>query len=480
VRRLRIHTADTSETAAAPTGVDLLTGPIRLARGGYQPATTTEGGGFTPRPYEGAPTFSNFERVVEVIDVIGVGTQEELIAAEAEIQELLDQARLWFLNPVQVDSVWLEWTVNGEETDTISYEYGAKRALIYRGRFVLNMPDRFDGGFLNSEVFGQIVIERSAFWENCYRKSSGFTGGPSGELIDISSLQAYRGTVPARLAALSVSSFADYATDFWVGIRSEGMGDTDFEPVWECEDGTNGTDASDAVDATASGGDKVTVSFSSSESLEERMSITIDEAHSGSDSSHFVGRYLVLARCKVGSSTVCGLKMFYGYSATPYGTQEEIYIDNTVWQLVELGEVQFPPHRTSRYIASWLDNMDDITISLHAERISGSGSLDLDCLILIPSEHLLTIKDLGDGATLPVAALYTLEDGTQVLFDALISPSVELYSQGQFSARNWVLPGDCAFMVTAFQRAGTAHSLTDAIDVTVEYYPRWKIYRARA
>ena len=261
-----------------------------------------------------------------------------------------------------------------------------------------------------------------------------------------------------------------------MGLREENQGTSEFDPLWELEDGTNGTDSSDAVDATASGGGKVTCTFTTEAGLDERVSINTNQAHSGTTNwHHFFGRYLVLLRAKVGSSTECGVQLTIGGpSDSEYGAKcEEVYIDNTGWKLIELGQVTFPPSGFRENIGGNLTGKYT-TFFLHAERLSGSGSLDMDCLYLIPCDHHIHAYGYVDDEMFLES--YTLATDEQQFLMRPVGTS-EYTSSYEMSWKDWYLPTNVAFGVIAGQTL-TAHSLSETFTWTLQkWFPRWRLFR---
>lgn len=451
--------------------IDLLDGVLKLTWGGYQPGVTAQHMRYDPRPYGPHHRFSHFGYVTETLSLGGAGSPAELQAAADAIERCLEQARTYPGDILQVNGRWLEWMAEGEPENVVNY--GSKRAFIYDGHLGLTMPDGFKGGFLDTEMWATLALVRHPFWENPTRESAFSSSLGWGDVIDITAEKPDFGTAPSRISLLSLYGMmmggSTYPDQVWLGLRPERTGFTDFDPVWELEDGTivDTDDTSSDADGTASGGDRLTTTFSTNADLIERVTIRLDQAHPAIDWTDFIGRYLVLGRFRTTVSASCGIKMLTGWNDEASAGQEEVFFGPSDWQMIELGEVQIPSH-------PWREVLDGSavrkwTISLYTERLSGSGSLYMDALYFIPAEHLLTFKGLGDTTVSADIKLYTTPDDHQVLAPDAWPP--------EWSARDWYLPTDAGFVVACMQDTTAAHDLSFGGNMYLYYFPRWRLYR---
>ena len=150
---------------------------------------------------------------------------------------------------------------------------------------------------------------------------------------------------------------------------------------------------------------------------------------------------------------------------------EEVYVDNTSWKLIELGEVTIPsmgyrdPYNTA-------DLARYFTIAIDAERLSGSGSLDMDCLLFIPCEHFIHASHTDNTNNLSLRA-YTLEDDTVQI---TLGAGTQVYTNAEVMSRGFYLPTDLGFAIMAGQTT-TAHDLTKTFEFEMFWYPRWPLFR---
>jgi len=473
---LRLATGDYTDDDAK---IDLLGGPLHLMWGGYEPKTTLEATEYKQRPYGVGPRFSHFGRVIDTIQLGGKGAPADLERGAVAIEWVLEHARQYYEDPVIHLGRWLEWMANGEPESAAGE--GSKRAFIYKGDLALTMPSGLRGGFLDAELMATLTLHRHPFWENpSYETVSDSSVSIFGGTVDLTGEAGSMGTAPGRISRFKLGPLFNDFNDYWCGIRPAREGIADFDPIWEVEDGTivDTTDTSNDADATASGGYRLTTTYGSDASLIERSTIRLNQAVTVTNWDHFMGRYLVLARVKVTSTAVCGIQMRYGYSSAPTIPQDEVYVDNTSWQLVELGEIQIPPHTYRDQLGSAGVDVRHTTISLWHERVSGSGSLYVDALALIPAEHLVTVKGMSPNADLtPKVFLFTLPYDEQILTIDDNEDAWPLMS-AEWSARDWYMPTDPGIAVFAAQEAPSqGHSLSQLLSTTIRYIPRWRLYR---
>lgn len=433
---------------AQSTTFDIWTGVFKLRGGGWQ---TRRAG----------------ERVVETFNLVAEGTDSAIIAAENTFEDLMDLCEKFHGDTLRSVSIWLEANATSET---------ARRSLVYAGELVPAMFANLTPLLGKSGAFYQMALTRHAAWE-------GVTAGTDSE-ANVSSLGGTwvmgdeGGTLDGRLAALTVTGrngAGGPIHKFWVGIRPLYEGTSTFAAKWECESGTNATDAADAVDATCSGGNKVTVDFATVATMEKRLHMAVTTFIS--TPKHAVGRYLILLRGSV-TAGVVALQMRTGFSGgenfTPHKT---IFISNTTDELIELGEVQFPPMGYRAQVVSD-DTLDQFQIQFWAERISGAGSLDLDCIILIPSEHMFYVS--GDAIEYAVLGnetqLLTFENDEHLALHLEGIPTgIIPYASLDYAATNWKFPVGGGLLVFAGQRDGE-QVIADAVNLDYEVYPRWRTY----
>lgn len=451
--RLRLANLDQTTT------VDLLSGTLKLKNATWETQS--------PSP-NAAPG-----RVQETMDVQGTDTVANLLAGVKAVEDVLAGASLFDKDPVQYTSWWLEWNANGESE---------KRTLLYGGALRVLAQSRLNPMMTDGHILARLGLSRHALWENASATSISTTGLSvwGGKWTPTLA----KGTANGRVLYFDVkgaSGGGGPLSRIWVGVRPVRYGTSSFTAVWECESGTNGTDASDVADATASpaggSGYKVQVSFATSTALVKRLGIKLGDVIAGPYYNHCVGRYLVLCRCKVSAGTI-GLQMQSGFGGSATAAQsEELPISNTSWQLIPLGYVQIPPTGYRYGMPTTLGLISNFEISLYAERWDGAGTLDLDALCLIPAEHSAYMDGAAvqySGGLSYLARVMTFENDVH---DAVAYSAGGLENNLDFSDFDWYWPYEGAMVIVAAQRA-SSHELTDTVNIDGQVYPRWLSYRA--
>jgi hypothetical protein len=191
-----------------------------------------------------------------------------------------------------------------------------------------------------------------------------------------------------------------------------------------------------------------------------------------------VGEYLVLLRCKVDDDTTqVGIQLKHGW--TGLGGKEvtvgTTYIDGQDgWELVELGKVSIPPTGNRDSWATTGNKVQDYSIVIAAERISDAGTLDLDCIILIPSKHMIYIDGADTGVSGGIVYIENAPDGTRYI---LAKTQADRYGAVEYSfSDTWEYPVGGGLLVIAAQTAST-HDLTDTAALAISLVPRWHTFR---
>lgn len=437
---LRLATTDQA------TIVNLLSGTLQYTRGSFQPRTPD----------------ASLKPLAEVLTVGGEGSTANLLSAEAEIQELLENARLFREDPLHDLATWLEWNTDGES---------AKRAYIHEGRFQINQPKQSAGGFLNAGLFGQLALIRSPFWENITAETvSTSSVSLNGGVWTLSGESAYSGNYPARIG---VAHFDLNSTNkigsLWAGIRSVRGGIADFESVWQLVSGMGLVDTSYQTDANAVGGSAQECTFSTTATEALRVYPELGVVAPTADYDHFIGTYLILGRFRCETSTQAWVRIATGFNeGIRYGPRVVVEA-STDYRLYDLGVISIPSGPYRYGMVSHYD-LSDFRIDIYAERLSGSGSLWLDELILIPTDHFFKSVSARDS----VLEAYTFTDPDDHVWADMVDVLYE--AACEVSPFNWAFPTDPGFMVIAGARS-TDHQDTWTTDISLDYYPRWRLYR---
>lgn len=280
--------------------------------------------------------------VADRADLILSGTEAQIRTAVNSIENLLEAARRRARLGTGV-RVWLEY--KPVDTDTLY------RSPITDGRVVFDEDPgarRFAGTSL--KIRAALIVDRSNWWESTSEtelqiSTSGYAAATGGRgitndvtanWVQIASSQV-TGTLPApiRLTLLNTSAAGKGYSDFYIGNDAFGAPTADHFLQGENQISGYGTDA---VDASASGGNVVQVAITTTSSL--LVAWLIPSALMAA-----AGRwYRLLMRSGYPSSNTRIKPMIYDY----YGLIKlwegsEVLLTNTAWQLNDLGCIPIPP-----------------------------------------------------------------------------------------------------------------------------------------
>jgi hypothetical protein len=194
-----------------------------------------------------------------------------------------------------------------------------------------------------------------------------------------------------------------------------------------------------------------------------------------------VGKMLVLGRMKVSDgTTVCRVRLESGFAGTrAYNKKNKIVVEGDDWTMYALGQVMLP--ETGRSLSANTAILNQI-LRISAERYAGSGTLDLDCLILIPiDEGFISVAAQTDPGT------YTGPDEFSVRIsrsaDERISAAGSYGTEGPpfytdvaVQATGGPGPGENVHVILAAQRE-TGSDIEDEVNLALYLYRRWLTLR---
>lgn len=378
--------------------------------------------------------------------VVALGDDETIAEAIQPVSELIEQNRLYWTSNSYRAPVWYEYSADGESAP--------KRSLVREIELVPSPQGVFGPTLGKGVAFFDIAIVYQENWED--RSGTVLISSVSHSTLGgKSTINPISGSLPARImiAQFSGGTSGQPLVKIWAGIRPFGNGVSSFQPVWELESGTLGTDASVTTDTDAGpGGSNNTIQISfATATMAQRISMTVDDACGDNNFSHFAGRYNVLLRCRLSSSGEATVQMKSGYGSVlaPAGYKSVTW---TSYKYVSLGEITIPP--MGNYVDTWVDNkiFRTFAVSVWAERNSGTPSLLMDCLVLIPADHMIYCSgaSVADGK---YTNFYVFEDGGHqaISLDSSGNPNAGL----QAGFRNWAVPILGGAFVCAAERANS-------------------------
>jgi hypothetical protein len=442
-----IHRLTDTAQASGKT-VDFIAGPLKRRAGAWQIMPTGDG------------------YVTETFGLTANGTESAIMGEVQKLSELIEQNRLYWEEASYRDPVWYECSTTSESA--------AKRALVVEIGLVPITEERLATPLLGgTDALFEITITRLEEWEDTagnYPATNVTLSTIGGAL----GMAAVSGSYPSRIDYIDFQDTnAGTLYKVWAGIRPTGSGTASFSPVWALNKGSMANDAATEADSAGYNGTIVKITFSGTSTMADRVSVSVGSIAANNSYDHFAGRYLVLSRCYVNTGTATiQMKSGYGTVLAPSDYRE---ITNTTYKYTPLGEVLIPPmgnYVNSPFSGSAINKT--FRIAMYAERNSAAGSLYLDCLVMIPSDHYTvsignTIGVDNSGYT----QHYTFEDGKHaaVALDASSNPNANL----EVGFRNWEMPIGGGLLVVAAER-GTAQVKTDTFEVTIHTIHRHRFY----
>lgn len=401
--------------------------------------------------------------LVETMRIREQNTSHDNIATD--LQALHDMQR-WAAD-YMADQAWGTPVYLYSQT---SAETGGRRALVRRIDMMFD-SHWWGAAAENSKVLAaELAIEREPYWEATAQVAPTASTGID-TIGGTAAFTTIPGDVPARLwytQFYGVNGGGGPIDTFWAGVRSNNKHGTasNLVPVWTCRTATLGTDTASAVDAAADDGNTAECSFATVTTWADRVTRRVDSLTNPTQQD---GRFLVLLRAKVGAATTAEVRLKTGWAGGGiYHTQAPVSISSTDYQYYELGIFTAPPQRVDSSF-----NFDTLATILNARRTSGSNSLYMDCLVMIPIDEGF-IK-LAGGYVQYVAAderpTYAIRQ-PEGLLQAYSYTGGDPYRVPTISEYNWYLPPGTGIFVFAAQRA-SVQTKTDTFNFAYQYFARW-------
>lgn len=452
------------------TTIDLINGPFMLADAGWEAE-------------------SSDEVVWDTITCLVRGTADEIRAEQNRIDKLAIQAQRYFYDIKENTAVLLKVAGEGEDAKQVVVIDIRAKYHSDSNMTPLLVANAADGDTLQMVT---LAVLHTPYFEPDLDLVS-YSAQAVGNVSDLGGtweIGDAGGTLDQRIASFVISDDSSPSYEhnkFWIGIRRLRYGTADFQPVWEVEAASEGTDTTGGIDATASSGFSATCNFGTTTTLAERLQFLVEQFSTGQPAD-MIGEYLVLGRVKLSSAaTEVHIQLKQGHLA--YGTLTQVAGDTylsavtdsnlTNWNLVELGHIQIPTTGNRESIANEATGLSWFGLSLLAERMSASGSLVIDCLVLIPTDYYFTATDCRVGAGIDELQLITSNLNEQIALGSTPNSGalggVRHYSVN-FSFNNWFYPADGGILVIAGQKTAQ-HDLSQTLDLSIELCPRWPLFR---
>jgi len=309
--------------------------------------------------------------------------------------------------------------------------------------------------------------------------------GSNGLLLDVTGV---KGDVETPLLMeYTDSSTIGFRPGLVVGVRP---GSSPYPAIFrQAESLTQGTDTSTSADATFSGGSKSRVTFATVATMFGRLSGSFPTATVPAGAEN-IGVYRVFVRAAktVGGDVIKAQTVVSTVSSAALGPKVIVNAGSTAAAMVDLGTISINDWapRVPGYGSGTAYRLESTpTVSIQAERTSGSGSLDIDYVLLVPADYRLgawgAITTATGSADLAVVdsvneSIYGAKatTGTPGLYSGPPTPLV-----GAFP---YVKPGDnrLVMAVTTAASPSTGNVITTVLTMTLRYWPRYTYVRPLA
>lgn len=443
--------------------LDLSANGYSLAQDGYFPTAAPLGA----------------KSVREVITLKLQGTsKDDLAAMTQEIDEKIKQVEWWLNDPgVERYQVWIRVQLENESLPRQAQIISIQPPDSVRVFTPEERLDNFIGDY-------QIGIERTPYWEALYPYPTTTAVNNLNIIGGMSALsETINGDVPARLARLTgtLDASSGRLDALWMGWKTSRFGTpANFIPVWSLYLGTPiDADTSETADATTYAGvNKVTTSFSADATLILRDVIFLTPHVTVANIADQRGSYSVLLRAKMSDTSVARVRMVAGlYSGGAF--QSPVYrsrqvVSGTAWSFFELGNCKIPPSRLPPNY-----NFGNFSIGIYAERISGAGALDMDCLVLIPIDDS-AVKLTSSGSLNNTHLIEVFQAADDKIYATGQKGSGEsIFTVVPRPQNDWSLPAnnEAPVLVIAGNDTATGCVKGKTLDITYAYIPRWRVLR---
>lgn len=446
VKRLDLSTSDIDS-------VDLMSLPTELQYEGWRQATPTQQG-------QGS--------VDDVITLLMNAGNDNTLATSLQSLDSKVKQTQWAQDPLNPVGIWLRSRLSTETNTRQSFIKELRRSE-------LNVTDPMAYNSILREY--QLGVTRMPTWENT---TSSSIGG--------SAVSAHGGTVSytvagdahARVAKAVIANAASVYLNTWIGAKSDryGVNPANFVPCWTVLTAA-GLDSTKTADATAVSGYKIVSDFGLSGVAMGPKAYAQVGAQTA-NSSDQRGRYFALVRAKITNSTLnTNIRIGQGYltGTTPtIAYMPRLNITGTAaaagWRYYPLGTVRVP---SIDGIFEEALNLSGLVVA--AEKISGSGNLEIDCITLIPAEHAVDVSlNYGYGNVAGGAStLNIITRPDQKSYAVSYRATTEILEAALITPTTWSFPTGSGVIVCAAQ--GATSGVSDQLTPTFTVYPSYSSLR---
>jgi hypothetical protein len=245
----------------------------------------------------------------------------------------------------------------------------------------------------------------------------------------------------------------------------------------QAEAATLGTDTTTWSNAIMSGGSGTATSFATA-GLVTRLTFTLPSA---SSSEALRGRYRVLLRVHTGGTSATYTIRYVQNSGGSFVFGPQVsYKANTIWQLLDLGIIEFPAYATPASVgySGLTPGLGTGTLAIQAARTNtGLDNLDIDYVYLMPAdERQCTVSQTASTGYVvldgPQDVTYGMAAGSNP-FAATIAGRV-IDNGGGLVPRIGGLPMLVPGVTNRLYMLVDKANITATTTVDVSYWPRWR------
>lgn len=418
------------------------------------------------------------ERVTSTFLVLDTGTDEEIREKFNNLVNILESGRIFHSDPFTSAPAYI---YHKTETET------AVRSIIYDYAIDSLTEALANPLLIHGEGRFQIAITHANYWEpvDPIVVETGDVSATGGvwNINDHEGVD-YQANTDSRIGLFRIQHQSGQLARAYCGIHiNRGYGGT-FDPWIDSSDMNPRTDrdtTSETPSTGASGNESLVCDFGDIQSLIGRAYVLSSDFTATPNA--YIGSFLVMLRYKLSSAGEVGVRMktLYGTSElSPSQLTPVQYLTSTNYTFAELGELTLPPHPYRFYISNF--DVARFGISIEAERISGTPSLHIDGLLLLPATHYFR-ADIGDPTDVEVTdvlQIITDADGsiTGVITEEVVDEEA-IKQQATVTAKNWFYPyRGGVFVLVTLEGAGVVHSLNRLLNLDVEIYEHFRLYEA--
>ncbi len=447
---------------------------FQLAGDGWNPAVATPVHMGDPPP------------ISESIHLLLAHTNHNNIATSVQsLHEMQVLANRYINDPQQETPVWLH--------AKMADETGERRALVY------SITAQYKTSWFGSPATALdiplvITVVRGPYWESTSVRNlpDAAPSAAASVVYDYTaagdSVGAHNivGDTGARLRLFDIYNNFNLHR-YWMGIRSVekhgATGVSNFVNIWEAEDGNPGTDVTETVSGTASGGtmDVVSESALDWDEADFKKVCSIAVLQITANHGDQFGNFLWLMRARATAGTWETRLRFTPRSITEFVELDILEINDADWNYYEMGIHPIGFRNLHAILNADLSKSQEgryFMVEVSARRTSGAGDLHIDCLCLIPiDEGFLKIENALNNIGERVLFGHDPE-GIKDTFASYASTGYSSQICAIKGIQNFTLPpGDGRIICVYSQKAGGADTLTNTVIFndgdSGKYYERW-------